>query len=71
MGLLTKTQDRRQGLAALMSLVLPGVGQVYTGKWIWAVFFFIFTPGFWLGTGGMLGWTFHIWAAYLAWHSAK
>jgi len=65
------TKRNNKGLAGIMSLVLPGLGQVYTGRWIWAVFFFIFTPGFWLGTGGMLGWVFHIWAAYQAYNSCK
>ena len=56
----TSTQDQRQGFAALLSLIVPGVGQIYTGRWIWAIFFFIFTPGFWLGTPFMpwfeMGW---------------
>ena len=66
----TSSQEQRQGFAALLSLIIPGVGQVYTGRFFWALFFFIFTPGFWLGTGGLLGWVFHIWSAWHAWHSA-
>lgn len=59
------------GVAAVMSLILPGVGQVYTGRWLWALFFFIFTPGFWLGTGGLLGWVFHLWSAWHAYRSSE
>ena len=66
-----KTNQQNQGLAAIMSLILPGVGQIYTGRFFWALFFFIFTPGFWLGSGGLLGWIFHIWSAWHAWRSAE
>jgi len=60
-----------QGFAALLSLLAPGIGQVYTGRWFMAIFFLIFTPGFWIGTGGTLGWIFHVWAAWHAWKAGK
>ena len=46
MNSLIRKQEQRQGLAAVLSLIVPGVGQVYTGRFFWALFFFIFTPGF-------------------------
>ena len=58
-------------VAALLSLLVPGIGQIYTGHLGWALFFLILTPGFWIGTGGLLGWVFHIWAAVQAHGQAK
>ena len=54
------------GLAAVFSLVVPGVGQFYAGRWGWGIFWLIFTPGFWIGTGGMLGWLCHVLSAIQA-----
>lgn len=54
------------GAAAVLSLIIPGVGQIYNGK-IWrGIFWLIVTPGFWIGTGGTLGWVCHFIAAYTA-----
>ena len=54
------------GMAAVLSLVVPGVGQFYAGRWLWGIFWLIITPGFWIGSGGMLGWICHIAAAMQA-----
>lgn len=54
------------GLAAVFSLVVPGVGQFYAGRWGWGIFWLIATPGFWIGTGGWLGWVFHVLSAMQA-----
>ena len=54
------------GLAAVLSFVVPGVGQIYGGRWGWAVFWLILTPGFWIGSGGTLGWICHILSAIQA-----
>ena len=40
------------GLAAVLSLVVPGVGQIYNGDFLRGIFWLIVTPGFWFGTGG-------------------
>ena len=58
------------GMAAVFSLLIPGVGQIYAGHFVWGVFWLIFTPGFWIGTGGCLGWVCHILAAYQAYQQA-
>jgi TM2 domain-containing membrane protein YozV len=59
---------KNPGTAAVMSFILPGLGQIYNGQIWWALFWLIITPGFWLGTGGLLGWVCHVisaWAAYM------
>lgn len=62
---------RDPGLAALLSFLIPGMGQLYNGKWGRAIFWFIITPGLWLGTGGLLGWVAHIIAAITAHNYAR
>jgi hypothetical protein len=37
----------------------------------WGIFWLIVTPGFWLGTGGLLGWVCHVISAYVAYSYAK
>ncbi len=59
------------GVAAVLSFFLPGVGQIYNGAFLRGIFWFIVTPGLWIGTGGMLGWVCHLIAAYTAYSYAK
>jgi TM2 domain-containing membrane protein YozV len=61
----------RAGNAAVMSLILPGVGQIYNGDFLRGIFWLIITPGFWIGTGGFLGWICHVIAAYTAYSRAN
>lgn len=63
--------SRNPGLAALLSFVAPGIGQIYTGHFIWAVFWLIVTPGFWIMTAGICGWPFHIFSAWQAYRQAE
>lgn len=56
----------RPGSAALLSFLIPGVGQIYNGDILRGVFWLIITPGFWIGTGGLLGWVCHVIAAATA-----
>ena len=60
------TRVRNPGIAAVLSLFVPGVGQIYNGDFLRALFWLIVTPGLWLGTGGLLGWICHLIAAYTA-----
>lgn len=62
---------RNPGIAAVLSLIIPGVGQIYNGKILRGIFWLIVTPGFWIGTGGLLGWVCHIIAAWTAYNYAK
>ncbi|MBI1881476.1 MAG: hypothetical protein HYR94_25125, partial [Chloroflexi bacterium] len=41
------------------------------GQIFWAIFWFIITPGLWIGTGGLLGWICHIISAYTAYSYAQ
>lgn len=62
---------RNPGTAAVLSILIPGVGQVYNGQIWWAIFWFIITPGLWIGTGGLLGWVCHLISAYMAYIYAR
>ena len=62
---------RDPGIAAVLSFLLPGVGQLYNGQLVWAIVWFIITPGLWIGTGGLLGWVCHVIAAAAAYSYAK
>jgi TM2 domain-containing membrane protein YozV len=62
---------RNPGIAAVLSAVIPGVGQIYNGQILWAIVWFIVTPGLWIGTGGLLGWICHVISASMAYSYAK
>lgn len=62
---------RDPALAAVLSLIIPGVGQLYNGRILAGILWLILTPGFWIGTGGTLGWIFHIISAYTAYSYAR
>ena len=47
---------RNPGVAAVLSLLIPGVGQFYNGDFLRGLFWLIVTPGLWIGSGGLLGW---------------
>ena len=42
---------KNPGTAAVLSFIIPGVGQIYNGDFLRGVFWLIVTPGFWIGTG--------------------
>lgn len=58
-------------LAAVLSLLIPGVGQLYNGRILAGILWLILTPGLWLGSGGTLGWVFHLISAYTAYTYAR
>ena len=57
---------KNSGLAAVLSFLIPGVGQIYNGDFLRGLFWLIMTPGLWIGSGGMLGWICHLISAYTA-----
>ncbi len=58
-------------VSGALSFFIPGLGQLYNGKFLRGIFWLIVTPGLWIGTGGTLGWICHIAAAYTAYHWAR
>src|ERR687897_3085293 len=54
---------RDPGFAAVLSAIIPGVGQFYNGRILAGILWLIITPGLWIGTGGLLGWVCHVIAA--------
>jgi TM2 domain-containing membrane protein YozV len=56
------------GVAAVLSLFIPGVGQFYNGTFWRGIFWLIVTPGLWIGSGGALGWICHVIAAITAYN---
>jgi TM2 domain-containing membrane protein YozV len=60
------TTYHNPGLAAVLSVFIPGVGQIYNGDFLRGLFWLIVTPGMWIGTGGLLGWVCHLIAAITA-----
>ena len=57
---------RNPGTAAVLSFFVPGLGQIYNGKILRGCCWLIFTPGMWIGTGGLFGWVCHVVSAYTA-----
>ncbi len=66
-----KKDDSSPGVAAVLSLIIPGIGQFYNGTFLRGVFWLVVTPGLWIGSGGMLGWLCHVISAYTAYSFAE
>ena len=64
-------KSSQPGVAAVLSFFIPGVGQIYNGKFLRGLFWLIVTPGIWLGSGGTLGWICHVASSYTAYSWAK
>ena len=62
---------KNPGLSAVLSLLIPGVGQIYNGAFLRGLFWLVLTPGLWIGTSGFFGWACHIAAAYTAYRFAE
>jgi TM2 domain-containing membrane protein YozV len=62
---------KNPGTAAVLSAIIPGIGQIYNGDFLRAIFWCIITPGMWIGTGGLLGRVCHVIAAITAYHRAQ
>ena len=64
-------QRYRPASAAVLSLLIPGIGQIYNRDYLRGVFWLIITPGFWIGSAGLFGWPFHLISSYTAYRRAK
>lgn len=58
-------------IAGILSLLVPGVGQIYNGQLISGILWLVLTGISWIGSAGLLGWVVHIVAAYFAYNYAK
>jgi TM2 domain-containing membrane protein YozV len=58
-------------IAGLLSLFLPGLGQLYNGRVLAGILWFIFAVILWPASGGLLGWIPHIISAVCAYSYAK
>ena len=64
-------ETNKPGVAAVLSLIIPGVGQFYNGTFWRGIFWLIITPGLWIGSGGLLGWICDVISAVTAYNHAK
>jgi TM2 domain-containing membrane protein YozV len=62
---------RDPNLAGILSLLIPGIGQLYNGRILPGILWLIITPGLWIGSGGLLGWICHLISAYMAYTYAR
>ena len=58
-------------IAGILSLIVPGLGQIYNGRILAGIVWLLLALFFWGWTGGLLGWVFHIISAYCAYSYAK
>jgi TM2 domain-containing membrane protein YozV len=62
---------KRPAVAALLSFLIPGVGQIYNREYLRGLFWLVVTPGLWIGSAGLLGWVVHVISAGTAYHRAE
>ena len=58
-------------IAGVLSLILPGLGQIYNGRVLAGIMWLILASGLWIGTGFLLGWRLHLVSAWCAYSYAK
>lgn len=58
-------------IAGILSLIVPGLGQIYNGRILAGIVWLLLALFFWGWTGGLLGWVFHLISAYCAYSYAK
>ncbi len=62
---------RNPWIAAGLSLLIPGLGQIYNGRIIIGIIWLLVTGVSWVGSIGFLGWIVHLIAAWCAFSYAK
>ena len=58
---------RQPFVAGLLSLLIPGLGQLYNGRLLVGILWLILTGVSWIGSAGLFGWVVHLicaWCAY-------
>ena len=61
----------RPAVAALLSFLIPGLGQIYNREVLRGLFWLIITPALWIGSAGLFGWIVHLISAATAFHRAE
>ncbi len=61
----------RPSVAALLSFLIPGLGQLYNREYLRGLFWLVVTPGLWIASAGLLGWAMHLLSAATAYHRAE
>jgi len=62
---------RNPWIAAVLSLLIPGLGQIYNGRIIIGIIWLLVTGVSWVGSIGFFGWVIHLIAAWCAYSYAK
>jgi TM2 domain-containing membrane protein YozV len=62
---------RKPWIAGVLSLLIPGLGQIYNGRIIVGIIWLLVTGVSWIGSIGLLGWIVHLIAAWCAYSYAK
>lgn len=58
-------------LAGVLSLLIPGVGQIYNGRILIGIIWLFVTGISWIGSVGIIGWVIHLVSAWCAYSYAK
>ena len=58
-------------VAGILSLLIPGLGQIYNGRILIGIIWLLVTGVSWIGSAGLLGWVVHLIAAWCAYSYAK
>jgi TM2 domain-containing membrane protein YozV len=61
----------RRHIAGVLSLLIPGVGQIYNGRVLVGILWLILTGFSWIGSAGILAIPVHIICAWCAYNYAK
>jgi len=62
---------RNPWIAGILSLIIPGLGQIYNGRIIIGIIWLLVTGVSWIGSIGFMGWVVHLIAAWCAYSYAR
>ena len=62
---------REPWIAGILSLFLPGLGQIYNGRVVVGLIWLVLTGFSWIGSAGLLGWVVHLISAWCAYSYAS
>ena len=65
------SEMREPLIAGILSLLIPGLGQIYNGRILIGIIWMVITGFSWIGSAGVFGWVIHIIAAWCAYSYAR